>query len=422
MASSATIVLKAGSKPIEKSLFRRMLLIASAAAIVGAVVYAFLPQPVPVDTAIVERGLLRVTVDEDGKTRIKEPYTVSAPLAGRLLRIGLDPGDAVTAGSTVIARIEPTDPALLDPRARAEAQARVKAAEARLQRASADLDRAAAALQYAESDLARTRELYEKGTVSEDRLEQKQLAQRTASVEYRAAQFNEEIARFELEVAKAALVRTEPDGRSPAEDWYFEIRAPITGRVLRVFRESTTIVSPGDPLLELGDPLDLEVVVDVLSSDAVKIRPGAAVFLEQWGGEKPLRGTVRLVEPSGFLKVSALGVEEQRVNVVVDFQDPPEVRSTLGDGFRVEARIVVWEKSGVLKVPIGALFRRQDRWAVFVVDQGRARLQRVEVGQRGRLEAEVLKGLSENDRVIVYPSDKVHDGVRVRARPSTAND
>jgi HlyD family secretion protein len=392
-----------------------------AVVVVGAVVYALLPQPVGVDAATIERGLLRVTVDEDGQTRIRERYVVSSPLSGRLLRIDLEPGDEVKAGDTLIARIEPTAPDLLDPRARAQAQARLNGAEARLQQVGPELQKALVAMQYAETELARERGLLERNATSRLNLEEKELLFRTRTAEYNAAKFAEEIARFEKELAEAALLRTQPEGETIAEDWYFEIKAPIDGRVLRVIQESATVVTPGTSLVELGDPSDLEVIVDVLSHDAVKVLPGAKAFLEHWGGERPLIGTVRLVEPSGFTKISALGVEEQRVWVIVDFDDPKEGRVTLGDGFRVEARIVIWEEPDVLKVPVGALFRSGADWAVFVIKDGRVEQRPVKVGQRSGLEAQILEGVSEGDVVVVHPSDQVVPGVKVYRRNGETN-
>lgn len=396
--------------------------------VVGMIVYALLPKPVGVDLGAVERGRLLVTVDEDGRTRIKEQYVVSAPLSGRLLRIGLDVGDAVVAGETVIARIQPTDPELLDPRAQAQAEARVKAAEARLNQAATSLEKARATLDFAESEMARVRGLRERGAATPSQLEQSEMQFRTATQEFRAANFAEEIARFELELERAALLRTQSDqpeelsdapaggGDPGAANGEFVIRAPISGRVLKLYQQSATVVSPGTQLVQLGDPADLEVVVDVLSSDAVRIEPGADALLDQWGGEEPLSATVRLVEPSGFTKISALGVEEQRVNVILDFDDPPEARTSLGDSFRVEAHIVIWEGAHVLKIPNSALFRHEGKWAVFRVNDSRAHLQPVEVGRQNSLESEILSGLNEGDRIVMHPSDQVADGVEVFER------
>jgi len=394
--------------------WRRLVQLGLGLVIVGVIVFAFLPKPVRVDLATVERGELKVTVDEDGKTRIKENYVVSAPLAGRLLRIELEAGDEVHSGETLLAAIEPTDPTLLDPRARAEAEARVKATQAKLKRSGSTLERSLASMQFAEAELGRTRELHGQRIAAKQELEQKEMLLRLSTEEYRAAKFEEEISQFELQQAEAALMRTTRN--SPADEWNFEIRSPINGRVLRVLQESATVIGAGTQLLELGDPRDLEVVIDVLSSDAVKIAPGNRVFLEQWGGEIALEGSVRLVEPSAFTKISALGVEEQRVNVVIDFVEPPEHRGTLGDAFRVEAGIVVWDGRDVLKVPTSALFRHNEEWAVFAVVDGRAQLRNVTLGHRNNLNAEVLEGLKQDNVVIVHASDQVVDGVAVEQR------
>jgi HlyD family secretion protein len=386
----------------------------------GAIVYAFLPQPIPVDVASVTRGPLVVSINEDGKTRIKDRYTVSAPLAGRLQRIKLRAGDPVIAGETVVAVIEPVAPELLDPRALAQAEARVKAAEAALSRAGATLSAARAELEHAESELARARRLFASKTFTQQELDTAALLERTRAEEFRAARFAEEIARFELELARAALIRsTPPDEQTPTQigsSWQLEIRSPINGRVLKVVQESAGVVTAGTALLELGDPRDLEVVVDVISTDAVKIHPGDKVILEHWGGSKPLQARVRLVEPAAFTKISALGVEEQRVNVIIDFIDSISERSALGDGYRVEARIVTWEGADVLRVPTSALFRRDTDWAVLAVSQHQAILQSLRIGHQNSLAAEVLEGIQEGSQVIVHPSDKITPGVNVVLR------
>jgi HlyD family secretion protein len=368
---------------------------------------------------------------------------VSAPLAGRLLRIELDPGDEVEAGETLVASIEPRDPELLDARALLQAEANVKAAEARLERTTPLLDEAVANLEFAEADLERARRARQEspGSVTLNELENKEMVRRTRAALVRAAEHAHEIAKFELAQAKAALIRSRPsadvaadsvtdaanaktegNGQTPAPypqqdpQWHFNILSPINGRVLRVFRESSGIVQAGDPLLEIGDPLDLEVEIDVLSRDAVKVKPGAPVLLEEWGGDRALNGEVRLVEPSGFTKISTLGVEEQRVNVIVDLVDPPQKREALGDGFRVEARIVTAEAKDVLKVPTSALFRVGEDWAVFRVEDGVARERIIKLGLQNGLEAEVQEGLAEGDLVVTHPGDNVVDGRAVRAR------
>jgi HlyD family secretion protein len=395
---------------------RRLLLLLAALVAAGALVYAFLPAPVEVDVAPVTRGPLQVTVDADGKTRIKERYVVAAPLAGRLLRVDLHPGDAVTAGKTPLASIEPADPALLDVRARAEAEARVRAAEAAQDRAEAERGRARQADELARHDRERARQLAASHSASREELERVEHRERMAAEELRSAEFALRIAAFELEQARAALLRTRPDSPGELEDWRLTVLAPIDGRVLRVFQESATVVSPGTRLLELGEPADLEAEIDVLSADAVKVRPGARVLLERWGGDRPLQGRVRVVEPAGYTKISALGVEEQRVWVIVGLTDPPEARAALGDAYRVEARIVTWEGDDVLKAPAGAVFRHGDGWAVFLVRGGRAGLRPVQVGQSNGLETEILAGLEAGDRVIVHPGDRVRDGVVIRPR------
>ncbi len=395
---------------------RRVLLILVGIGIGSAIWYAMQPQPARVDVATVMRGELKVTVDEDGKTRIKERYVVSAPLAGRLLRIDIDPGDEVTTGVSRLATIEPSDPRLLNPRELASAEARERAAEAALHRADPGVESARAELTFAESDLARKRKLVEKNSVSEIVVQDAERRYRTAAEAFRSASFAADIARFELEQARAALMPArEPDAQDLAE-WRFHIDSPITGRVLRKFQESSAVVTSGTPLLEVGDPTDLELEIDVLSSDAVKIVPGQDVSIEHWGGDKPLHGVVRVVEPSAFTKISALGVEEQRVNVIIDIVDPVDDRPTLGDGFRVEVRIVVWQGEGVLQVPASALFREGDDWMVFVMREGKANKQLLQLGHRNTMFAEVLDGLVEEDTVIVHPSDVISDGIDVVVR------
>ena len=382
----------------------------------AALIWAFLPQPIAVDLGEVTRGPMQVTVDEDGKTQIRERYVVSAPLSGRLLRIDMEPGDAVQAGASLLATIEPKDPELLDARAVAEAEAQVQAAEASLEQIEPLLEQARATQAFVESELRRLRQAAERTSVSQSELAEAELAYRTQSEELREARLAKVIATFELELARAALLRSRPRDTPTDNNWNVNITSPIDGRVLRLFQESAAVVTPGTPLLELGDPIDLEVLVDVLSSDAVKILPGAEVRLEHWGGDVPLLGQVRLVEPSAFTKISTLGVEEQRVNVLIDLNDPPSARSELGDGFRVEARIVIWEGENVVQVPTSALFRVGGDWAVFVVNQGRAEQRSLEVQHQNDRSAEVVSGLDPGDQVILHASDAIRDGVQVVPR------
>lgn len=387
--------------------------ILAGAVVVGLLVLAFCPVPVEVDTAAVTRGPLVVTVNAEGRTRIKERYVVSAPLAGQLLRIRHRPGDPVAERETLLAVIEPGDPNLLDARTRAEIDARVKATDAARQQAGAALKRAKSAHELAVKQLERLKGLG--SAVAADELDIAESKERVATNEVRAAEFAVRVAEFEHELAKAARVRTQPGLSAEGEPERFEIRSPIGGLVLRVFQESAAVVTGGTKLLELGDRRDLEMEIDVLSTDAVKMRPGARVIVDHWGGPEPLAGRVRVVEPAGFLKVSALGIEEQRVNVIADFTDPLERRKLLGDAYRVEARIVISE-GDALKVPAGALFRRADGWACFVVRSNRAALSGVTVGRTNGQETEVLAGLAEGDTVILHPSDRVKGGVSVRNR------
>ena len=363
---------------------RRLLIWGGTAAIVLLIAWSLVPDPLPADFAAARRGPLRVTIDEEGETRVRDRFVVSAPLAGRVLRIELEPGDPVTAGETVLATFQPTDPVLLDSRSRAEAEARVKAAEAALGRARADRDRAQAELNKAEADLARTAKLASDEIVSAEQLEAAELVRDTRQKAVRAADFAVRTARYDLEVARARLVEPGNPGSSREP---IQLRSPVDGVVLKRLRESESVVPAGEPLLEVGDPGDLEIVSDLLSTDAVKVKPGQRVLVEQWGGDAPLHGVVRRVEPSGFMKISALGVEEQRVNVVIDFRDPRQAWEALGDG-----------------------------WAVYAVEEGRAVRREIELGQRNGLAAQVLGGLDEGAQVIVHPSDDIADGVRVEER------
>ena len=382
-----------------------------------AVVLALRPKPIQADFAVVERGQLRVTIDEEGETRVRDRFVVSAPLAGRVLRIKLEPGDPVVADETVLATFQPGDPTLLDARTRAEAEARVRAAEAGLGRAHVDRERAAAESAFARAEFDRHRELAEQELVSREQLESVELRARTRGEALRSAEFAVRSAEYELEIAQASLLQVRGNrlnGASAGPE-AIVLRSPIDGIVLRRLRESEAIVPAGEPLLEVADPAELEIVSDLLSTDAVKIHPGQNVLIEQWGEARALRGRVRRVEPSGFTKISALGVEEQRVNVVIDFEDVHDAWEALGDAYRVEVRVVIWE-GNVLKTPTSSLFRHGQDWAVYTVRDGTATLRPVEVGQRNSLEAEVLTGLERGEQVIVHPSDAIHDGIAVVAR------
>ena len=395
--------------------FRRIVTLIIAAAVVVAILYSFRTQPLEVDWSTVQRGSLEVTVNEDGRTRIREKYTVSTPLAGQLQRVVLKPGDPVTAGETLLATILPTNPDLLDPRGRSSAEARVKAAEASTRRAEANAGAAQAAMEAAKSLLDRRLRLRQSEATMDQAVEDAQMLSRMRSEELRSAGFSREIAKFELELAQAALIRTRPGDESTGNEWHLDVVAPIRGKILRVLQESAAVLPAGAPLMEIGDPTDLELEVDVLSTDAVKVTPGAKMMIEHWGGDQPLEGRVRLVEPGAFTKVSALGVEEQRVNVIGDLVSP--VPEQFGDRFRFETRIVTWHGEDVLKVPMSALFRHDKDWAVFVIDAARIAHRRVlQIGHRNSDEAEVLDGLSEHDQVILFPSDRIADGILLQRK------
>lgn len=378
----------------------------------GAVTIAAWPVRLEVETAAVVRGPIAWTVNEDGVTRIRERYIVSAPLAGQVQRVRLRAGDAVHAGVTPLAVIAPGDPGLLDARARAEADARVRRAGAAQRQAVPHAERARAEADHAENELARVRALFERGAANQSELDAAILLARTTAESLQSARFGQDIAQFELELARAALLRTRED--APADDAWLEIISPVTGVVLRVMQESAAVVQPGAPLVEIGDPADLEVVVDVRSIDAVRIRPGAAIIVERWGGDLPLEARVRLVEPQAFTRISALGVEEQRVRVIGDFTRGPSAHEALGDAFRIEAKIVIDSRDDVPLVPAAALFRDGGHWAVYVVEGGRAVRRSVRIGLRGGAHAEVVEGLRAGDRVVLYPGDRLAEGVRVR--------
>ena len=381
-------------------------------AVGAAFVWAFLPKPLEVATAIVERGPMQVTLDEEGQTRVRDRYVVSAPLAGRVLRIEHEPGDEVRANSTVLARFQPTRPEFLNSRTRAEAQARVARSEAQVERTRVDLDRAKAEQDHAQAEFTRHERLHSEGLTADNRLESARLRAVTASESVRAAESAIEVANLELERARTSLIEA-GDATGERGD-VIVLRSPISGVVLQRFRESESVVPSGEPLIEIGNPEELEIVSDMLSADAVQIDTGDPVQIEQWGGEVGLRGVVRQVEPFGFTKISALGVEEQRVNVIVDFEDPRAAWEALGDGYRVEIRVVVWEKANALKIPSSSMFRTRDEWTVYVIDElSLAQLRKVEIGRRNAIEAEVLAGLEQGDQVIAYPDDALEDGMEV---------
>ena len=384
------------------------------AAVVTLAVLAFRPRPIAVDFAPVTRGPLQVTVDREGRTRVHDRYAVSAPVAGRVRRIELESGDAVLAGRTVIATFVPSPPPLLDVRTRTEADARIRAAEASLAQARAVLAEASAQRKLAEKQRDRVVALFRERVVSQAEVDAAQADAQARAESERATTAGVNTAQHQLEVARAALVPSSAAGSSSPRE--LVIRSPVDGVVLQRFQESESVVPAGERLVEIANPADLEIVADYLSAEAVQIHAGMPAIIDRWGGNQPLHARVRRVEPFGFLKVSALGVEEQRVNVLLGIEDPPETWRSLGDGYRVEVRVVLWEQSSVLHVPTSALFRHGADWAVFVADHGRARLKTVSIGERTGAEAQVLGGINERDRVIVHPPDSVSENVRIEQR------
>ena len=375
--------------------------------VVALVVIAFLPKPITVETARVTSGPLRVTVDEEGEARAHDRYVVAAPIAGRLTRVELHDGEPV-AVNQVVAIINPLP---IDQRERAEINARVQAAEALKRGADETVEHARADYEQAKRDLVRAENLLESGVIPRQSFEQARNAESISKNELEAAKFKVQAAAAEVDVAKAGLIAVEAEQRGASRT--INLRSPVRGRVLRIIEKSERVVASGTPIISVGDPGKLEIVVDLLSTDAVKVKPGNGMLLENWGGEAPIRARVRTVEPSAFTKVSALGIEEQRTNVVGDFVDPP---GPLGDGYRVEARIIIWEAEKVLKIPSSALFRYGEGWSVFAVENGKAIRREVAIGHRSQLEAEVLGGIEEGAAVVVHPTNEIADGASVEAR------
>jgi HlyD family secretion protein len=395
-------------------IFRRVTAVLIGSGIVALIIWALMPQPVPVDLAAIATGPLEVTVEDEGVTRIREVYTVSAPVGGKMRRTLLEEGDKVVAGESVVAAIEPTDPTFLDVRTQRVNEAAVQAAQAAVDLAEAQIKQAKAQQEFAKSDLRRAEDLAASYTISARALEKAKLDVNSAEAAVASAVATLEVRKRELESAKAHTIQ--PGAASaPSASCCVEVRSPIDGRVLKIIVKSEQVVLPGTPLLELGDPRDLEIAVDFLSRDAVRIKPGAPARIESWGGDVTLGAKVTRIEPTGFTKVSALGIEEQRVKVILDFTGPLDVRDQLGHGFRVVARVVIWHGKGLL-VPLGALFRQGDNWAVFVAADGRAQRRLIKIAERNLHNARVIDGLKVGERVVLHPSDRVADGVRVEPR------
>ena len=384
------------------------------ASIIVMLAFLFRPRPEPVDLVTVARDALVVTVDEEGRTRVRDVFVVSAPIAGMMRRVLLEPGDPVVATESIVARIAPSDSAFLDPRGAALAEADVKAATSNLDLARAALDEARADTEFAETELDRGRALVASGTIAQREFDALLRSARAARARLETARAALQVRLFELERARAALIA--PSTGADMNCCDIPITAPVDGRVLRVLRESAGVVEAGTPLIEIGDPDALEVVVELLSADAVRVRPGQDVLIEDWGGPVALAGTVRRVEPFGFEKVSSLGIEEQRVNVVIDFAGQPDDATRLGHGYRIVARIVLDRAEDALVVPATALFRHEGAWSVFAVREGRATTTPVAVGRRSNTAAEIVSGIEAGDRVIAFPSARIVDGTRVADR------
>jgi HlyD family secretion protein len=382
--------------------------------VAGGVWFAW-PQPIPVDLAIIVRAPMEITVDDEAKTRVRDVYTVSAPIAGTVLRTPRRVGDQVTADETIVAVMQPPPPSFHDVRTHEELQAAAAAADAAVTFAESEVRRIEAALEFSRSELRRAEALAGSNTISTRALDEARLNAETNEAALASAKAQLEVRRSERASAAARLLN--PSGVASTADptCCIELRSPVTGRVLKTLQESEAVVPAGAPLIAIGDPLDLEVVADLLSIEAVRIETGSPVRIEGWGGP-PVRGQVTRIDPAGFTKVSALGIEEQRVRTIIDFVDPPEAWSRLGDDFRVIVNITVWSAENVLIVPVAALFRSGNDWAVFVLRDGRARITPVEIGHRNSEAAEVLSGLAAGDPVVLHPSDRIADRTRISER------
>ncbi len=392
---------------------RKLLLGLLGLGFVALLIAGLWPKPVPVELAAVSRGPLTVSVFEEGQTRIRHRHTVSAPFAGHLNRVPWRAGARIEAGKTVLATLQAEGSGFLDPRSAAQAQAGLQAAQAAQELRQAELERVQALLELAEKEFARADTLHRTRAISEQDWDNAKNQAQVRVRERHAAEFALRVAGFEVEQARAALLQV----TAPAEDAAapLSILAPVNGYVLQVHEESARVVTSGTAIMEVGDPQDLEAEIELLSSDAVAVRPGADVSIEHWGGDRPLKGRVSLVERGGYTKISALGVEEQRVRVRVDFIDPVPEGKELGDRYRVEARIVTWHEDDVLQVPTGALFRRGNDWMVFVARDGRAIRHKVGIGRNNGIAAQVLDGLTERDQVILHPPDTLTEQTAVVA-------
>lgn len=393
---------------------RWIIIITVPVVVILAIVYGFMPKPVSVDLVKASRGPLQVTIEEEGKTRVKDKFIISAPVAGFIRRIELVEGDVVKKGQPLI-KLEPLRSNVLDPRSHAAAEAEVLSAQAALNMAEAKMRAVLADEEYARSKYQRMKKLFEGGYLSKNDMELAEAEASRTKANLLSAEAAVKVSRFELDKARTALQYSAAEGPLNPDKINL-IRSPVDGRVLKIYRKSEGVVQSGEPLMDVGDPNKLEVEIEVLSSNAVSIKPGTQVLLERWGGEIALPGRVRVVEPAGFTKVSSLGVEEQRVFIIVDITSLTESQLRLGEGYRVVARFIVWEGEKVLRVPASALFRNDERWSVYVINNKKAQQREVKVGQRTGLMAEILSGLDEGEEVIAHPDDSIKEGKRVRRK------
>ena len=399
-------------KPSGGNLVRRSLPWLGVLALAALIIWGLWPKPITIETGAAVRGPLTVRVAEEGKTRVRNRFVVAAPVAGKMGRVVLKPGDEVKAGETLLTTIEPVASPLLDPRARAQAEAVVSMREAASKQAAEILEAHRAALKMADSDRDRMRAVTRPGSLSDSARDQMEADSAMKGAELRAAEFSLQVTDYELAQARAALAR--PAAVTPGNQ--IEVKSPVSGRVLKVMQESETVVTPGSQILENGEPGDIEIEAEILSRDAVAIQPGDAVEVEQWGGETPLKGRVRRIEPAAFTKISALGVEEQRVVVLTDLLELPAAAKSLGDRYRVEVRVAVWHTDEALIVPAGALFREGNIWKTYVFREGTARLTAIGAGHSDGRFTEVLSGLTAGDEVLLHPPDTVKDGISVIKR------
>ncbi len=386
---------------------------------IGLLVFAFLPEPIKVDIVAVEKGEIFITLEGEGKTRIHDIYVVSTPVDGRITRIDSEPGDIVTAGKTVIANMYPANPKFLDKRSETQAKADVEGASAALALATARVKQVRAQLEFDQAELKRMQSLYNTKSVSKAGLERAELSLKTRKAELETAQSNQRVMISRLEAARVQLLQ--PDAGELARNsndanCQICIHSPVDGRVLRILHKSESIVPVGTALVEIGDPADLEVNIEMLSTNAVQVDVGDEALIKRWGGSEDINARVKVIEPSGFTKISALGIEEQRVNVILSFTDPIDKWKSLGDAFRVEAAIIIDRADDIIKIPLSALFRQNEIWSVFKVIDGIVALQNVQIGRRNDRYVEIRQGLSVGDNIITHPGNNVDDGLRVAKR------